>query len=140
MYGGKDENDNNIYTNKSPVEISDIAGMSSIHPNNFFVVRGYIGRVDSAPDGKSPYITVKSEMGDFIKLSTSYEPVVAVLDDLGEGDEVIVLGEKKSFKTDAGDYKNYNALMGVFKNNKTTKTSDALKRYNELMKKQQETN
>jgi hypothetical protein len=138
VYGGKDENGNTIYTKKSPVEISDVAGMSSIHPNNFFVVRGYIGRVDSAPDGKSPYITVKSEVGDFIKLSTSYEPVVAVLDDLGEGDEVIVLGEKKSFKTDAGDYKDYNSLMGVFKNNKVNKVSEAQKRYHELMKKQQE--
>lgn len=110
-----------------------------------FATKGYVQRIDvqdvNAKDGstykKGAVFVSGSDDLKGIKFSTSYGPTVEYLNDaskVDEGDEVIVLGERQSFKNDKGEYIPYNVLIGIIKNDSgSNKFADALKKMNKAM-------
>ena len=130
-YDGVDENGSKKYSIKTSVSIPDVIEMPSF---GLFVTRGFVGDIIPPSDGSnSTKIIIKNEVGDRIKLSTSYENLVSKIDNLAVGDEVIVIGERKSFKSQDG-YKPYNALYGIHKNPvQTSSISETMKKYQQFM-------
>lgn len=106
-----------------------------------YVTRGYVkGEVTPNDKGKV-YVAINNENdARGIRLSTSYEPIVATTKGLSDGDEVIIIGERGSFKSDETNaegkpvYKAYNMLMGAFKSSESSAYSDAIKKLNDKLK------
>ena len=100
----------------------------------YFVTRGSVQGITKSDDGTKVYLSINDDDANRVRASTSYEPLIAVVDELSEHDDVIVIGERASFKTEEGEWATYNILMGVVKNASGSEYADAYKRYAEIRK------
>ncbi len=116
----------NVTVNKiKKIALSQIADLPSF---GYFVTKGYVQSIKKNDDGTKVYLAINDDDGNSVRASTNYEPLVDAVDDLCDGDEVIFVGERSSFKNDEGVWTNYNILMGVVKNPKESDLSAGLKR------------
>jgi hypothetical protein len=125
----KDENGNYSTVVHQKITAADVANLPSY---GYYVTRGYVDGISQNNDGTKTYLTVSDDDGNKVRSSTGYESIMADIDNLANGDEVIIVIERNSFKNNEGQYVPYNVLMGVTKNNAGNTFSDALKRLNSL--------
>jgi hypothetical protein len=100
----------------------------------YFVTRGYIQSVTKSDDGVKVFLAINDDDGNRVRASTSYEPVVNAVEEFVDGDDVIVICERSSFKNESGEWANYNILMGAIKNETGSEVADAFKRYAAMKK------
>ena len=106
------------------VDISDVNDM----PNyGFFVTHGEIVRAEVVGDYGKMIVQIKDDNNPKgITLSSYYKPLLDIVEDLVPGNEVVVIGERSSRKTDDKGpdgkfiYKPKNVLCGIFKNPEST--------------------
>lgn len=106
------------------VDIGDVNDM----PNyGFFVTHGDIVKAEVVGDYNKMIVQIKDDNNPRgITLSTYYKPLLDIVEDLVPGNEVVVIGERSSRKTEDKDkngkfiYKPKNVLCGIFKNPEST--------------------
>jgi len=128
----KDEAGEVTATKIKKLTIEQVAALPSF---GVFVTRGNVQSIKGNEDGTKMYLAIDDGKGNAVRASTSYEPLMAVVENLCEGDEVIFIAERASFKDETkGEWINYNLLMGVIKNPAENDLADGLKRLAEVRK------
>lgn len=99
----------------------------------FFCTKANVQKVELTSDKEIQklYLNLESD-GTTVTLSTKYSPLFTLADDLSSGDEVIVTGERFSYKKDDGTWVKANTLMGAIRNPEGGGLSDALKKLEEI--------
>ncbi len=142
QYKGKNKDTKEEFDASLYVELSDVNDL----PNyGFFVTHGTVGSADvntyNGKNGEFKKITVNvfdDSTPRGINLSTFYEPMANLVNVINEGDEVVVIGERGSYKSDETDdngkpiWKPMNILAGIYKN-PTDNTSADIARLHELL-------
>ena len=129
----KDDLGNVTATKIKKLTIDQIASLPSF---GIFVTKGNVQTIKTSEDGTKVYLSINDDDGNAVRASTSYEPLMNTVEDLCEGDEVILIAERSSFKDEKEDkWINYNILMGAIKNPAENDLADGLKRLAEIRKK-----
>ncbi len=102
----------------------DLCDVVTMDPYTVFVTKASVMRhkPDENDNTKIKLRINDSDVAEGINLSTRYPPVVADVENLHQGDEVIVVGKKMQFNAGTKDARNvlpYYQLWGVIVNNST---------------------
>lgn len=127
----KMEDGSSVVENIKKMTLDQVANLPSF---GYYTTRGDVQTITKSDDGAKVFLTINDTDGNRVRLSTNYEPLIEAVDELSVGDDVIVVGERSSFKSDDGNWANYNILMGAFKNPGENEFADAYKRLQEKRK------
>lgn len=118
----------------------DLCDIEDMPNYGYFVTHGTIRRAELTGDYNRILLTVfDDDCPKGVNLSVNYEPMIPTIEGLSEGDEVVVVGERSSYKSKDVDadgrsiWKPQNVLMGVFKN-PTNTMSDDIAKLHEMLK------
>lgn len=111
------------------IPISQINALPSF---GYFITKGNVQSVKFNDDVTKAYLAIEDGDGNSIRGSTNYEPLISDIENLCEGDEVIFIAERSSFKNDKDEWVNYNILMGTIKNPGKNDLAEGIKRLNEV--------
>jgi len=148
-YTAKDKATGKEVTKSLYVDIGDVQDL----PNyGYFVSHGTVTKAEVTSgkddDGREWFRAVVQINDDGfprgITLTSYYVPLCDVVEEINEGDEVVIIGERGSKKTDDKDengktiYRPKNTLCGIIKNPQVNDMSDALAKLKAAMKENKE--